>query len=146
MQKKVLMDSETIIRKVLSALTHFKLTEQIHHNNSVVKGANKLFDGPSISLYDLNWKYNKNLGIIIITIIIIMTIIMIIIIVIIVIIIIIIIIAMIMILKYQVAIRWEPCLMARLGSLALDNSLSRDSVSIKKQVVVSPHQRCPLPE
>ena len=110
MQKKVLMDSETIIRKVLSALAHFKLTEQIHHNNSVVKGANKLFDGPSISLYDLNWKYNKNLGIIIIiiiiiiilTVIIIMTIIIMII-----IIVIIIIIAIIIILKYRVGIRWE---------------------------------------
>ena len=108
MQKKVLMDSETIIRKVLSALAHFKLTEQIHHNNSVVKGANKLFDGPSISLYDLNWKYNKNLGIIIIIIIIILTVIIIMtIIIMIIIIVIIIIIAIIIILKYRVGIRWE---------------------------------------
>ena len=71
MQKTVLMDSETIIRKVLSALAHFKLTEKIHHIYSVVKGATKLDDGPSISLYDLNWKYNYNLAIIVVIIIII---------------------------------------------------------------------------
>ena len=45
MQKTILMDSETIIRKVL-------------HISSVVQGANKPLAGPSISLYYLNWKYS----------------------------------------------------------------------------------------
>ena len=51
LQKTIWMDRETIIRKVLSGFVH----------SSVVQGANKLLDGPSIWLYYLNWKYSHNL-------------------------------------------------------------------------------------
>ena len=48
MQKTILMDSETIIQKVLSKVS------EVHDNNNFVQGANKLLGGTSIWLYDLN--------------------------------------------------------------------------------------------
>ena len=43
-----------------------------------------------------------------------------------------------MVLKYQVSVRrGKPCLMVRLGSLALVSSLPRDSVSIKILLVLN---------
>ena len=49
------------------------------------------------------------------------------------------------VLKYRVGVRRDkPCLMARLGSLALDGSLPRDGVLIKTLVVVTLYDYKPL--
>ena len=59
MQKTILIESQTVIQKVPKDLS--EVAEYVYDNNNIVQGANKLLGGPSIWLYDLNWKDNYNL-------------------------------------------------------------------------------------
>ena len=59
MQKTILIESQTIIQKVPKDSP--EVAEYVYDNNNIVQGANKLLGGPSIWLYDLNWKDSYNL-------------------------------------------------------------------------------------